>query len=184
MMKQGSFACVAVLLYAAPALAGAWTGTAAQAQFTVIHKFHEVTGVSKKVEVAALIDAQGLKIMARAPVQSFDSGNANRDAHVLEVVNAPSFPLVVVRAVAPGFTLPTTPGKIQLRLDGEVELHGVKATCPIDIELTTVDATHVSATFGFVDTLTAHKIERPMLLFVLVDDAFKVSGTVQLGPKP
>jgi hypothetical protein len=123
--------------------------------------------------------------MARAPVKTFDSGNANRDAHMLEVVEGARFPLVVVRGVLAGFkpqTLSAGPSKV--RAQCEVDFHGVKVTQPIDIEVTPVDALHVTATFRFKESLSAHKVERPSLLFIPVDDDLEISGTFRLELLP
>jgi hypothetical protein len=84
--------------------------------------------------------------------------------------------VVTVRAVAPGFTLPSAAGVTQLTLKGEVELHGVKTSLPIKIEIKLADPKHLSITFDMVDSLEGHTIERPALLFVKVDDAMRIVG--------
>src|SRR5689334_1908571 len=76
-----------------------WHSTSGTVQYHLTHRFHEVVGKSDKLEVMSVLDPSGLKIMARAPVQSFDSGNGNRDARMLEVVEASKFPMVIVRGV-------------------------------------------------------------------------------------
>jgi hypothetical protein len=153
-----------------------WVSDGGEITYTVVHKFHEVHGVNKAPTVTAVVDEQGLKVMARATVKSFDSGNSSRDAHVQEVTDAAKFPVVTVRAVAPGFTLPSAAGVTQLTLKGEVELHGVKTSLPIKIEIKLADPKHLSITFDMVDSLEGHTIERPALLFVKVDDAMRIVG--------
>jgi hypothetical protein len=148
--------------------------------YVLVHKFHKVTGVSRMMDVRAAVDGTGLKVMARAPVDSFDSGNANRDEHALEVLDAAHFPFVKVRAALPGFALPTHAQKQQLRLDAQVELRGVAVTHPIAVTVDWKDDKRASVAFTFDESLTAHKIERPSLLFVPVDDLLKISGQVNL----
>ena len=153
-----------------------WLSDSGEITYTVVHKFHEVHGVSKAATVTAVVDDQGLKVMARATVKSFDSGNSSRDAHVQEVTDAAKFPVVTVRALAPGFALPSAAGVTKLSVKGEVELHGVKTALPIQLEIKLADPKHLSVTFDMTDSLEGHKIERPALLFVKVDDAMRIVG--------
>jgi polyisoprenoid-binding protein YceI len=149
--------------------------------YVLVHKFHKVTGVSRMMDVRATVDGNGLKVMARAPVASFDSGNANRDEHALEVLDAAHFPLVTVRAALPGFKMPTHAQKKQLRLDAQVALRGVAVTHPIDVTVDWKEDKRASVAFSFDESLTAHKIERPSLFFVPVDDLLKINGQVNLA---
>lgn len=144
-------------------------------EYRVVHKFHTVTGISKAMVVRGTVDASGLKLMARAPVASFDSGNGNRDAHMLEALEGEKFPWVKVRAVLPGFKLPSV-GTTKITVQAAVELHGVSVNHPIDITLETKDGANIVASFTFTESLTAHRIERPSLLFVPVDDIITIVG--------
>jgi hypothetical protein len=175
---------LAFVLVPLTAQAGQWVGTSGEVKYVLIHKLHVVEGKSVKTEAIAVLDDAGLKVMARAPVASFDSGNGNRDAHMLEVVDGQTFPLVVFKGVAPGFRLPVAPGRVTVHVQGEVDLHGAKVQRPVDIELEVKDATHILAHFAFDESLTAHKIERPSLLMIPVDDALKISGDLTLELKP
>jgi len=152
--------------------------------YTLVHKFHKMVGVSKAMVVRGTVDASGLKVMARANVGTFDSENSNRDSHMMETVEAERYPWAIVRAVLPGFKLPTSPGTIKVTVQAAVELHGVAVNHPIDITLETKDANHFHASFTFTESLTAHKIERPSLLFVAVDDLITVVGNADLTAKP
>jgi hypothetical protein len=148
------------------------TGTV---EYRLIHKFHTSIGVSKAMVVKGTVDATGLKLMARAQVGTFDSNNSNRDAHMMEVVEGEKFPWVNVRAVLPGFKLPTS-GTTKITVQAAVELHGVSVNHPIDITLETKDGKEMVASFSFPESLTAHKIERPSLMFVAVDDTITIVG--------
>jgi hypothetical protein len=171
----------ALLVVVAPLAASAagWAGKG-KVSYTLVHKFHEVVGKCDAVEARALPDAGGLKIMARAPVKCFDSGDGNRDAHALEVLEAGVYPMVVVKGVARDFQLPATPGLFTVPVDAEVELHGRKVTQRIDLVLDKKSDGKLDGTFEFPISLEAFKIERPSLLFVKVDDAVKIKGRVEL----
>lgn len=171
-------------LWANQSQAAQWAAKQGEVSYKLVHKMHEVEGKSVKVEVVAVVDATGLKLMARAPVTTFDSGNGNRDAHMLEVVEGAKFPLVVIKAAVPGFVPPTTPGKVKIPVTAEIEFHGVKVAKSFELEVELKDATTAVATFAFPVSLTAHKIERPSLLFIPVDDDVTITGSITMELKP
>jgi hypothetical protein len=158
----------------------AGTGTV---EYHLVHKFHKIVATSKAMAVRGTVDASGLKVMARAQVATFDSENTNRDAHMMEVVEGEKYPYVSVRIGLPGFKLPTS-GSTKVNADASVELHGVAVTHPIEISLETKDGVHIQARFEFKESLTAHKIERPSLLFVAVDDEIAIVGKADVIAKP
>jgi hypothetical protein len=151
-------------------------------EYRLVHKFHKIVGISKAMAVRGTVDASGLKVMARAQVGTFDSDNANRDSHMMETVEGEKYPWVSVRAAVPGFKLPTS-GSVTVNVHASVELHGVSVTHPIDIKLETKDGTHFKASFEFDESLTAHKIERPSLMFVPVDDNIRIVGAADVAAK-
>ncbi len=153
-------------------------------EFQMVHKFHKFAGVSKAMAVRGSVDASGLKVMARAQVGTFDSGNTNRDAHMMEVVEGEKYPWASVRAALPGFKLPTTAGTTKINVQASVELHGVSVSHPIDLTLETKDGVHFHVSFEFSESLTAHKIERPSLLFVAVDDLIAIVGQADVSARP
>jgi hypothetical protein len=152
-------------------------------EYTVVHKFHKMVGVSKAMAVRGSVDATGLKVMARAQVSTFDSDNANRDSHMMETVEGEKYPWASVRAALPGFKLPTS-GTIKVAVQASVELHGVSVSHPIDITVETKDGTHFHISFDFSESLTAHKIELPSLMFVAVDDLMTIAGKADITAKP
>ena len=155
------------------------TGTV---DYTLVHKFHKFTGVSKAMVVRGSVDGSGLKVMARAQVGTFDSDNSNRDQHMMETVEGEKYPWVSVRAALPGFKLPTS-GTTKVTVQAAVELHGVPVNHPIDINLDTKDGKNFHISFTFPESLTAHKIERPSLMFVAVDDTIVISGKADIAAK-
>lgn len=151
-------------------------------EYRLVHKFHKITGVSKAMAIRGSVDGSGLKLMARAQVSTFDSDNANRDAHMMEAVEGEKYPWVSVRAALPGFKLPTS-GTTTVTVQAAVELHGVAVNHPIDIKLQTKDGVHFKASFEFDESLTAHKIERPSLMFVPVEDTIRIVGSADVIAK-
>ena len=92
--------------------------------YHLVHKMHKVDGTSKKLEGKARLTADGkAQVMVRAPSQSFDSGNVNRDEHMKEAVEAAKYPWIELKALGEGVTLPTTfPTTQKKTLQGAADL--------------------------------------------------------------
>ena len=149
-------------------------------RYTVVHKLHQVEGRSREVEGKAVVREESLVIsQVRVPVASFRSGDANRDSHMLEAVQAGSFPFATWKGVirlGPGGEVPAAPAV----MDGEVEFHGVKRSLsvPVRIAAQPDGSLRVQATFEV--SLDAHGVDRPSLLFVKVNDACSVAVDIVL----
>lgn len=169
-------AVAALLLAAALSPGGALSVDAAASalRYRVVHKLHQVDAESRSVEGRAVVKADGtLQAMVRAPVASFRSGDANRDVHMEEVVEAGRFPAVTFRGVAhlpPDLKLP--PGPVPM--EGEVELHGVRRPVHLDLAVEAQADGSVRVKGAFAVSLDGFGIERPALLFVKVDDACRI----------
>jgi polyisoprenoid-binding protein YceI len=147
--------------------------------YHIVHKLHRVEGRTSTLEGKAVLEPDGrLLVMVRAPVASFDSGDRNRDTHMLETMEASRFPFVVFKGVArlEGGLLPVarTAATVQVSVSGEVDLHGVKEpiTIPLTVELRPDGTARAKASFEV--GLERHGIDRPSLLFVKIDDACRV----------
>jgi hypothetical protein len=122
------------------------------------------------IEGKAIIGRDGRVVcMVRAPVSSFRSGDGNRDSHMLEVLEASKYPFVVWKGIVqlePGQAVP--PGG--LTMQGELQFHGVtqRAAVPLTVEAAEDGTLRVRGRFDV--NLDAHRIERPALLFVKIDE--------------
>lgn len=168
----------APLLHAQPAGGTTMSVDGANAQITykLVHKAHTVVGTSKKPEGKARILPDGkVMVMVQVPVESFDSGNSNRDAHMKETVQAASHPTILLKATADGVTIPTTfPTTIDKTFKAELAFHNEKKVIDVPAHITFTSATAARVTASFQISLEGFKIERPSLLFVKVDDALKI----------
>ena len=150
--------------------------------YRLVHKLHTVQGVSKKLEGRARILPGGqAQIMVRAAVDTFDSGNSNRDAHMKETVESARYPVVELKATAASASLPTAfPGTLKVQLKAQVSFHGVQQMLDIPAEITWTDPAHAVATASFTISLEQFKIERPSLMFVKVNDDLKIEARITL----
>ncbi|MGZ3457631.1 MAG: YceI family protein, partial [Archangium sp.] len=122
-----------------------------------------------------------LQVAVRANVADFDSGNANRDAHMKETTEAEKYPTVEFKGVAAGVKMPTAfPSEQTVPLKGQLTFHGVKQPVEVPMKVTFTSAKDVKAEGKFQISLEAYKIERPSLLMVKVDDALDMDTKFQL----
>lgn len=151
-------------------------------RYTLKHKMHTVQGTSGAAVGKVVCFSDGTaQVMVRVDVGTFDSGNANRDAHAKEALEYARFPFVVfkgvVRGALPPKRFPT--GPLRGSLEGELELHGVRRQVMVPFTLAFSSPTHATASFQFQVSLEGHGIERPSLLFVKVEDALGIQGDVE-----
>jgi hypothetical protein len=91
---------VAFLLATAPAMLHAqnqWVLTQSTLTWHVTHPMHEVAGTSHAAKGKGNCSAGQCDFLIAVPVNTFDSGDSNRDLHTLEVVRGAQFPMVIVR---------------------------------------------------------------------------------------
>jgi polyisoprenoid-binding protein YceI len=139
-------------------------------RFHVNHKLHHVQGESRTVEGKAIIGENGRVVcMVRAPVSSFNSGDGNRDAHMREVLEAGKFPFVVWKGVLqlePGRPVPPA----GVTMQGELQFHGVTQQAAVPITLEAAEDGSLRVRGRLEVNLDAHRIDRPSLLFVKIDE--------------
>lgn len=147
--------------------------------YHLIHKLHRVDGKSKSVEGRARLQGGNAQVMIRVPVESFDSENTNRDQHMKEAVDADKYPLVELRAVIEGFSMPTTfPTTVEKTVKAQLVFHGETKTLDTPVKIVVESATRVRATASFAISLDAYKVKRPELMFVKVNDELKMDATL------
>jgi hypothetical protein len=171
-MKKTLFA--AALLLLSPLAFGqspeTWTLTQSTLSYHMSHPVHQVDGVSHAARGKGVCSAGVCNFLVAAPVKSFDSGDTNRDEHMLQVTRGADFPIVSVR-----FRLP------------ESELNSPTLDCDIDVQFAgnTAQYTHVPfqqsidgnthhITGTVPATLTDFKIPAPTFLTVPIKNEIPV----------
>jgi hypothetical protein len=88
-----------LLLLALPALAAdsQWALEQSTLTYHVSHPPHESEGVSHTARGKGVCHAGQCDFLIAVPVKSFDSGDSNRDLHMLQVTRGAEFPMVMVR---------------------------------------------------------------------------------------
>jgi hypothetical protein len=99
-MKFIRYALIASLMVVIPAVAFAdsqWVLEHSTLVYHVSHPLHHVDGASTAARGRGACKDGTCNFLAAVPVKSFDSGDTNRDLHMLEITRGAKFPLVIVR---------------------------------------------------------------------------------------
>ena len=88
--------------------------------YHVSHPLHQIDGVSHAARGKGVCHDGQCDFLIAAPVKSFDSGDSNRDIHMLQATHGAQYPMVSVRTRLPESSL----GETTLSLDLEVEFAG------------------------------------------------------------
>lgn len=149
--------------------------------YRLVHKFHAVEGVSRAVEGRVrLLPDGGVQAMVRARVDSFDSGNGNRDADMREVTEAARFPFVTLKAAGALPEVAGYPSAVEITLRGELSFHGRTRPLEVPVKIRLGSPERVEVESSFAVSLEAFEIRRPSLLFVKVDDRLDVTANLTL----
>jgi len=144
--------------------------------YTGVHLLHEWTGVNKNlVGLMKSNDGQLDMIAVSAKVADFDSGNENRDAHALELLDVFDFPNV--RFLAKKFT---QSGQ-EVVMDGILQFRGVSRDISVTMNVeSTSDQHKVFGTFTVQPTL----FNMPLPSFMLkdIDDALDIKVSLLFIP--
>jgi hypothetical protein len=158
---------------ALPLLAGGdsqWVLEQSTLTYHVSHPLHESEGVSHAARGKGVCHAGQCDFLIAAPVKSFDSGDSNRDLHMVQVTRGGQFPIITVRTRLPE----SAAGTSTIPADLEVEFAGqTVAYKQVAFEQTTQDgATRIVGTIPA--TLAAFKIDPPSLLAIPVKNEIPV----------
>jgi hypothetical protein len=99
---------------------GAWVLEQSTLTYHMSHPMHQVDGVSRAAKGKGVCHAGECDFLIAAPVNSFDSGDSNRDLHMVQVTRGAQFPMVIVRTRIPE----QTPAAGTIYADLEVQFAG------------------------------------------------------------
>jgi hypothetical protein len=138
--------------------------------YHVSHPLHQTEGVSHAARGKGVCHAGQCDFLIAVPLKSFDSGDSNRDLHMIQVTRGGEFPIVTVRTRLPeGASTSAT-----IHADLEIEFAGQTAKyehVPLD-QVTQGEKTRISGTIPA--TLAAFKIDPPSLFAIPVKNEMPV----------
>lgn len=147
--------------------------------YHVSHPLHQSEGVSHTARGKGVCHAGQCDFLIAVPVKSFDSGDSNRDLHMIQVTRGAEFPIVTVRTrLAESAAASTT-------VDADLEIQFAGQTVqykqvPFKLEAQGGE-THLTGTIPA--TLTDFKIDPPSLLTMPVKNEIPVRVDMTWRPQ-
>jgi hypothetical protein len=163
----------AFLLLALPTLAqtdSQWVLAQSTLTYHVSHPLHQTDGVSHAARGKGVCHSGQCDFLIAVPVKSFDSGDSNRDLHMVQVTRGGQFPMVSVRTRLPE----EASASATIHADLEIQFAGQTAKYKqVPFEQTKQgDETKISGTIPA--TLSDFKIDPPSLLTIAVKNEMPV----------
>lgn len=174
----GSMLMVPSLLAQQQPLTSTWVLGASTLTYHMSHPVHEVDGTSHQAKGKGVCNGVRCDFLVAVAVKSFDSGDTNRDLHMLQVTRGAQFPYVTVRLQVPvsGLTAPT------LLCDLEVQFAGQTAHYSQVPFQQTVQGNSHRFTGSIPSTLTDFKIDPPSFLLVPIKNDIPVKVDLTWQP--
>lgn len=137
----------------------------------VSHPMHEVAGTSHAAKGKGNCSAGECDFLIAVPVNTFNSGDSNRDLHTLEVVRGAQYPMVVVRTRIPQSQLsaPTLYADLDVQFAGQTAHY---THVPFQRK---AQGSDVEITGTIPATCSDFKIDRPSFLTVPIKNEIPVS---------
>ena len=165
---------VVILLLAIPALAqtdSQWILGQSTLTYHVSHPLHRTEGVSHAARGKGVCHGGQCEFLIAVPVKSFDSGDTNRDLHMLQVTRGGQYPVVSVRTRLPE----SASASATIYADLEVEFAGqISHFQQVPFKQVKMGSeTQISGTIPA--TLSDFKIDPPTLLTIPVKNEMPIS---------
>jgi hypothetical protein len=147
--------------------------------YHVSHPLHQSEGVTHGAKGKGVCHAGQCEFLIAVPVKSFDSGDSNRDLHMIQVTRGAEFPLVTVRTRLPESDAAAS----TINADLEIQFAGQTAhykQVPFKVEKQGGE-THITGTIPA--TLSDFKIDPPSLLTMPVKNDIPVRVDMTWRPQ-
>ena len=147
--------------------------------YHVSHPLHQTDGVSHAARGKGMCHEGQCDFLMAVPVKSFDSGDSNRDLHMIQVTKGAEYPMVMVRTRLPESAEAST----TIKADLEIQFAGQTAhyqQVPFEVK-TEGNLKHITGTVP--TTLTDFKIDPPSLLTMPVKNEIPVKIDMTWSPQ-
>src|SRR5206468_2438303 len=155
---------IVLLLLSMPQLAAGadsqWVLEQSTLTYHVSHRLHQTEGISQAARGKGICHDGQCDFLIAVPVKSFDSGDSNRDIHMVQVTRGAQFPMVTVRTRVPeaASTSATVHADLEIQFAGQTVQYN---QVPFQL-VTQGNETRISGTIPA--TLPDFKIDPPTLL--------------------
>jgi hypothetical protein len=147
--------------------------------YHVSHPLHQSEGVSHAARGKGICHDGQCDFLIAVPVKTFDSGDSNRDLHMIQVTRGAEYPMVTVRTRLPesASTSSTVKADIEIQFAGQIAHYQQVA-----FELATQgNETRITGTIPA--TLTDFKIDPPSLLTLPVKNEIPIRVEMTWSPQ-
>jgi hypothetical protein len=135
------------------------------------HPIHHVDGASTEAKGKGTCGGAKCDFLIAAPVNTFKSGDSNRDLHMIEAVRGAQYPMVVVRTMLPN----PIPADGTIYADLEVQFAGQDVHYPHVAFHKSTSGKQIQITGTIPATCSDFKIEPPSFLTVAIKNEIPVS---------
>jgi YceI-like protein len=173
---------IVFLLATIPALAAAdtqWVLDQSTVTYHVSHPLHETDGVSHAARGKGVCHAGQCEFLIAVPVKSFDSGDSNRDLHMLQSTRGGQFPLVSVRTQLPE----AASAQATVHADLEIQFAGQTVTYKQVAFQLVKKGSQIKISGTIPATLADFKIDPPSLLALPVKNEIPVRVDMTWRPQ-
>ena len=180
-MKKNRLVLMALLLLASR-LAQAdsqWVLEQSTLTYHVSHPLHQSEGVSKAARGKGVCQAGQCDFLIAVPVKSFDSGDSNRDLHMLQATRGAQFPMVIVRTRLPE----AAAGSATIHADLEIQFAGQTVQYKQAPFQLTTQGKQIRISGTIPATLSDFKIDPPSLLAVPVKNEMPIRVEMTWRPQ-
>ena len=147
--------------------------------YHVSHPMHQSEGVSHAAKGKGVCHDGQCDFLIAVPVKSFDSGDSNRDLHMLQVTRGAQFPLVTVRTRLPESSATSA----TIHADLEIQFAGQTAQYK-DVAFQLLTQGKEIRILGTIPaTLTDFKIDPPSLLTMPVKNEIPIRVEMTWRPQ-
>jgi len=158
---------------------GQWALEQSTLTYHVSHPLHETEGVSHAARGKGVCQAGQCDFLIAAPVKSFDSGDSNRDLHMLQVTRGGESPLVSVRTRVPD----TAVGSGTIHADLEIQFAGQTVQYKQVEFKVTAQGTSMRLTGTIPAKVSDFKIDPPSLLAIPIKNDIPVRVDMTWRPQ-
>jgi hypothetical protein len=145
----------------------------------VSHPLHQTEGVSHAARGKGVCHDGQCDFLIAVPVKSFDSGDSNRDLHMVQVTRGAQFPLVTVRTKLPE----SASASSTINADLDVEFAGQTAHYKQVAFQLVKEGALIRITGTIPATLVDFKIDPPSLLTMPVKNEIPIRVEILWRPQ-
>jgi hypothetical protein len=147
--------------------------------YHVSHPLHQTDGVSHAARGKGVCHEGQCDFLIAVPVKSFDSGDSNRDLHMIQVTKGAEYPMVMVRTRLPE----SAEGSTMVKVNLEIQFAGQTAHYQQVLFEVRPEGSAKHITGSIPTTLSDFKIDPPSLLTMPVKNEIPVKVDMMWTPQ-